>query len=100
MPVMVVCTSNQDSKKLYDDHGCTYVVQEDFLGGREISEMLQLEMLAASEKQTTHGHVSKAGGGHDHGKGSDLFKLRAADHRDELDEEAMDLVRSSIGQFI
>lgn len=45
VPVMIVCKSNQDAAALYEA-GCTYVVQEDFLGGKEVAEMLWLEMSA------------------------------------------------------
>jgi len=43
VPVMIVCTSNQNAKQLYDS-GASYVVQEDYLGSKEMTEMLVLEI--------------------------------------------------------
>ena len=122
VPVMIACTSNQDASELYDA-GCTYVVQEDFLGGKEVAEMLWLEMnslkthaaslraaVPVGPTHTEHLHVYGADhhvhiediivGANEHADTSGLFALRAGDHKEELAEEESDLVRNRIGMFI
>eukprot|EP00277_Geminigera_cryophila_P000669 CAMPEP_0179424682 /NCGR_PEP_ID=MMETSP0799-20121207/11734_1 /TAXON_ID=46947 /ORGANISM="Geminigera cryophila, Strain CCMP2564" /LENGTH=73 /DNA_ID=CAMNT_0021199181 /DNA_START=241 /DNA_END=462 /DNA_ORIENTATION=- len=73
---MVVCSSNQDARELYEA-GCSYCVQQDFLAAKEVGVILAEEI----EK-------------------GDWFVARAQDHKDELEEEEADPVCNTLGQFI
>ena len=86
VPSMVACNSNQEAKKLYEKR-CTYVVQQDFLASKEVSEMLELELR----------HRDSASR---HGQGHEVFLLRSEDHKQELHEEKEDFVQSKLGEFI
>ena len=79
-PLMVLCSSNNDAKDLYEA-GADFVVQQDFLAAKEMCGMLAAELM------------------HSRAEGARFLRMQHS-HKEELEDEERDYVMASIGEFI